>query len=201
MEKIDNWENIEAKGISDFTRLNAGGYVGIIKSAEDYENEMTGNRSLKICCDIAEGEFKDYFQKSFDSNTDENKKWDNNSTRYFGLSETALPFLKGFITAVENSNPGYKWDWDEKKLVGKKVGIVYKYEEYEKQDGSKAVKTKLSQFRSIDKLDQVNQNKNINEVKLLNGNYVSYDEYNKGQNVDVDLGSNYVEISDDQLPF
>ena len=37
----------------------------------------------------------------------------------------ALPFFKGFITAVEKTNPGYTWDWDEKKLIGKNVIAVF----------------------------------------------------------------------------
>lgn len=40
------------------------------------------------------------------------------------------PYFKGFITAVEESNPGYKWNWDEKTLKGKKIGIVFRMEEY-----------------------------------------------------------------------
>ena len=52
MERINNWDNIEAKGISDFVRLVAGGYVGIIKNAEEYTSETTGNKSLKVECDI-----------------------------------------------------------------------------------------------------------------------------------------------------
>lgn len=182
MEKINNWEEIEPKGITDFVRLSAGGYVGIIKNAEEYTSETTGSKSLKVECDICEGNFKDYFQKSYDSNPNSDKKWDINSTRYLGLSENALPFLKGFITAVENSNAGYKWDWDEKTLVGKKVGLVYQYEEYEKQDGTKGIKTRLNQFRSIDKINEVNNNFRIKDnVKLLNGNYMSIDDYNERQ--------------------
>lgn len=179
MEKINNWEEIEAKGISDFVRLNAGGYVGVIKNAEEYTSETTGNKSLKVECDICEGNFKDYFQKSYDNNNNSDKKWDNNSTRYLGLGESSLPFLKGFITAVENSNAGYKWNWDDKTLIGKKVGLVYQYEEYEKQDGDKGIKSKLNQFRSIDKLDEVNNNERITKnVKLLDGSYIEYDKYN-----------------------
>lgn len=207
MEKINNWEEIEVKGISDFVRLIAGGYVGIIKNSEEYTSETTGNKSLKVECDIIEGKFKDYFQKSYDNNSDMNKKWDNNSTRYLGLGESSLPFLKGFITAVENSNPGYKWDWDEKKLIGKKVGLVYQYEEYEKQDGTKAIKTKLNQFRSIDKIGEVNNNLRITDnVKLLNGNYMSIDDYYERQeNSDTEkakeLFGDIVEIKSEDLPF
>ena len=35
----------------------------------------------------------------------------------------ALPFFKAFITAVEKTNAGYQWDWDEKKLIGKNVKL------------------------------------------------------------------------------
>jgi hypothetical protein len=62
---------------------------------------------------------------------------------------TALSFFKGFITAVENSNPGYKWDWDEKKLVGKNVIAVFGEEEYLK-DGQVKTSVKLVEFRSLD---------------------------------------------------
>ena len=204
MERINNWDNIEAKGISDFVRLSAGGYVGIIKNAEEYTSETTGNKSLKVECDICEGKFKDYFQKSYDNN-DSNKKWDNNSTRYLGLGESSLPFLKGFITAVENSNVGYKWDWDEKKLIGKKVGLVYQYEEYKKQDGNKAIKTKLNQFRSIDKVGEVNNNNRITDyVKLLDGTYMSIDDYYEKQESNANSKVNFddvIELTGENLPF
>ena len=34
-------------------------------------------------------------------------------------------FSEAFITAIEKTNPGYKWDWDEKKLIGKNVIAVF----------------------------------------------------------------------------
>ena len=200
MERINNWEEIEEKGTSDFIRLSAGGYIGIIKSAEEHTSE-SGNKSLKIECDISEGNFKDYFQKSYDNNPNADKKWDNNSTRYLGLGESSLPFLKGFITSVEKSNTGYTWNWDEKSLVGKKVGLVYQYEEYEKQDCSTAIKTKLNQFRSLDKLDEVNKNERITKnVKLLNGNYIPIDNYNGNQS-QASQENSELRIADDELPF
>lgn len=198
MEKINNWEKIEAKGISDFKKLPAGGYVGIIKNAEEYTSETTGNKSLKVECDIIEGEYKDYFQNNYNSNPNMDKKWDNNSTRYLGLAESSLPFLKGFLTAVENSNSGYKWNWDEKSLIGKKVGLVYQWEEYEKQDGSKGIKAKLNQFRSIDKINETR----TDSIKLLNGGYMPYEDYNEVKRIKEENNmSDFVEISDDSLPF
>ena len=202
MERIENWENIEAKGVSDFVRLPAGGYVCKIVNAVEHTNDMTGNKSLKVLVDIAEGQFKEYFKKAYDNNTNPEKRWDNNSTKYIGLGEKSLPFFKGFITAVENSNPGYKWNWDEKTLIGKKIGGVYQWEEYEKQNGSRGVKVKLNAFRTVDKVHEAK----TDNIKLLNGNFMSYDDYQEKNNDEVQqlndlFGSGVVEISDEEMPF
>lgn len=178
MEKINNWNEIEVKGVSDFVSLPAGAYSCKILSACEYKNDQTGNKSLKVMVDIADGEFKDYFKKRYDSDTRVDKKYDNNACKYLGLGETGLPFLKGFITCVENSNAGYTWNWDEETLKGKKIGCIFSYEEYLKQDGTKGVKVKLSQFRSIDKLKDVPEQ---NKIKLLDGSHIDFEEYKKGE--------------------
>jgi len=89
-----------------------------------------------------------------------------------------VALFKGFTTAVENSNPGYQWNWDEKSLVGKKLCGVFGLEEYEKQDGTVGVATKLIQFRSLNKLPEVQ----IPKVKLLDGTFVDYDDYQEIKN-------------------
>jgi hypothetical protein len=33
--------------------------------------------------------------------------------------------------SIENSNPGYHWDWDEKGLKGKKLGVLFRNKEWE----------------------------------------------------------------------
>ena len=60
MKKIDNWDNIEAKGMEDFKALPIGAYECIIKEAEVYKNQETGKESFRVAIDIAIGEFKDY---------------------------------------------------------------------------------------------------------------------------------------------
>lgn len=200
MEKINNWENIEIKGIEDFKRIQAGGYVCVIKNVEEYISEKTNNKSLKVEVDIIEGEFKDYFQKSYNNDILLERKWDNNSTKYVGLEEKSLPFFKGFITCIENSNTGYKWDWNEKGLIGKKIGGVYQWEEYEKQDRSRGIKARLTQFRSTDKVHKAN----TDNIKLLNGTYMSYDDYME-KRIDIVSQANEIfgndNISVEDLPF
>lgn len=174
MEKIGNWNEVEAKGMEDFKALPIGAYECIIKEANIHKNEESGKESFRVAIDIAKGDYKDYFKKRFESNTNSNKKWDNNATRYLAFEGDNVAYFKGFITCVENSNTGYKWDWDENKLIGKKICGVFQYEEYEKQDGSKAVKVRLSKFRSLEKMGEIEVS---DSVKLLNGNYMSIDDY------------------------
>ena len=198
MEKIENWETIEAKGMEDFKALPIGAYECTIKEASVYKNTENGKESFKVEVDIATGEYKDYFQKRYDNNENSNKKWDNNATRYLAFQGDNISYFKGFITCVENSNVGYKWDWDESKLKDKKICGVFQYEEYEKQDGSKAVKVRLNKFRSLDKIKDANENISYN-VRLLNGNYMSIDDYNERKEEKTDVSG--IEITADDLPF
>lgn len=203
MERIENWETVEAKGMEDFKALPIGAYECIIKDARINKNEENGKETFKVSIDIATGEYKDYFLKRYENNTNPMKKWDNNAVRYLAFQSDNVAYFKGFITCVENSNVGYKWDWDESKLKGKKICGVFQYEEYEKQDGSKAVKVRLNKFRSLDKMKDIEVS---DSVKLLNGSYMSIDDYNeRKENASVntanDIFGDVVEITDADLPF
>ncbi len=180
MKVIENWSEVEAKGMEDFNfkTLPIGAYECIIKDARIHTNKENGKETLKVSVDIASGEYKDYFQKRYDNNNNSDKKWDNNAVKYLAFQSENVSYFKGFITCVENSNVGYTWNWDEATLKGKKICGVFQYEEYEKQDGSKAVKVRLSKFRSLDKMKESQENLS-DSVRLLNGSYISYDEYNE----------------------
>ena len=201
MKVIENWSEVEAKGMEDFKALPIGAYECIIRKAEIYKNPNSGKESFKVEVDIASGEYKGYFQKRFDNNTNSAKTWDNNSTRYLAFQGDNIAYFKGFITCVENSNPGYTWDWDETKLTGKKICGVYQYEEYEKQDGTKAVKVRLNKFRSLDKMKDI---KVSYSVRLLNGSYMDIDDYNERKSTataEEIFGASIVETDPGELPF
>ena len=203
MERIENWETIEAKGMEDFKALPIGAYECVIKDARINHNEESGKDTFKVSIDIASGEYKDYFQKRYENNTNPIRKWDNNAVRYLAYTGDNVNYFKGFITCVENSNVGYKWDWDETKLKGKKICGVFQYEEYEKQDGTKAVKVRLNKFRSLDKIKDIEVS---DSVRLLSGSYMTIDDYNERResasvNTANDIFGNTVIIGDDQLPF
>lgn len=199
MEKINNWNEIDAKGMDDFRGLPIGAYECIIKDARINHNEQSGKDTFKVLVDIASGEYKDYFQKMYENDTRIDRKWNNNAVRYLAYEGDNVAYFKGFITTVENSNAGYTWDWDETKLKGKKVCGVFQYEEYEKQDGTKGVKVRLSKFRSLDKMKDIEVS---DSVRLLNGSYMSIDDYNEKKEENNDPFAAYgdtVEITDNIL--
>ena len=198
MEIIKDFDKIEAKGMDDFRGLPIGAYECVIKDARINHNEQSGKDTFKVSVDIASGEYKDYFQKMYEADTRIDRKWNNNAVRYLAFTGDNVAYFKGFLTVIENSNIGYKWDWDETKLKGKKVCGVFQYEEYEKQDGTKGIKVRLSKFRSLDKLKDIEVS---DSIKMLDGSYVSYDDYMERKEDKFADFKDCVEINPDSLPF
>lgn len=144
MRKINNWENIKEN--NGFEKLPVGGYIVKILNVQDvHEKEY-----LKVSFDIAEGEHKGFFKKQYDEDTRQDKKWPNAGSFVRSYKSTAESMFKGFVNAVENSNKNFKFDFDEKKLVGKQVGIVAGLEEYVNQKGAVRERTYVSAVRSVD---------------------------------------------------
>ena len=200
MEIIKDFDKVEAKGMDDFRGLPIGAYECVIMDARVNHNEQSGKDTFKVSVDIASGEFKDYFRKMYENDTRIDRKWNNNAVKYLSYTGDNVAFFKGFIKTIENSNIGYIWDWDETKLKGKKVCGVFQYEEYEKQDGTKGIKVRLSKFRSLDKLKEIEVS---DSIKMLDGTYTSYDDYMEKveeKKPFSDFGS-VVEISSEDLPF
>lgn len=136
MKVIENYENVQASS-GEFARPTAGGYICKIIDVEDVPmNEQGKGDYLRIEYDIADGEFKGYYKEQFD-------RWGGNWNASFirSYKEKALGMLKHFTNCIEHSNAGYEWDWNEKGLIGKIVGLVLGEEEYRNNAGE--VKTKL----------------------------------------------------------
>lgn len=201
MEKPKNWDSVQAN-TGDYESLKLGGHEVVIKNAYEYTGQ-SGITSLKIEVDITgNDEQKGFYQKQYDNNTNSNKKWPSASCKYISLKEddTCVAMFKGFTTCIEKSNPGYTWNFDEKTLIGKKLCGVYGLEEYEKQDGTIGTATKLVQFRSLDKLNEVK----IPKVKLLDGTFIEYENYKNNKNNILTQFNDFadvVEINDNDLPF
>ena len=186
----------------EFEKLELGGHKGIIIKAEEYTSDFSGKKSLKVYVDTASDDKQpEYFKKQYENDTRIDRKYPNGAIKYvpLGEEENQVKMLKSFITAYENSN-GCQFDWskDWEQLKGKKIGIVFGQEEYISQDGTTKLATKLREFRSIDKVDNIK----IPKVKMLDGTYVDYEEYTKSSSDKAkDLFGSSVEISSDDLPF
>lgn len=130
----NNWENVKAE--SDRKTLVNGAYICRTIKAET-EQTKNGGVVLKVAFDITEGEYKNFFREEFDSNTIEGKKWKGTLRLFLPMDDgtEADEFrkrqLKGLVTAFEESNPGYKFNWDESTLANKNIGILTRNEEWE----------------------------------------------------------------------
>ena len=186
----------------EFEKLELGGHKGIIIKAEEYTSDFSGKKSLKVYVDTASDDKQPgYFKKQYENDTRIDRKYPNGAIKYvpLGEEENQVKILKSFITAYENSNNcQFDWNKDWEQLKGKKIGIIFGQEEYTSQDGTTKLATKLNQFRSIDKVDNIK----IPKVKLLDGSYVDYEEYIKSKNSEPFSDfENVVEIKDSDLPF
>lgn len=195
----DLYETSEAKEFGEFENLELGGHAVVIMDAREYVSEVTGNTSLKISIDIADTDKQaGFFKKQFDNSTMDQKKWPSGAVRYLSLKDENIAYLKGFITALENSNSKFKFnkngEWDQ--LKGLKCAGVFGWEEYTDNEGKVKTTTKLTNFRSLDKLKEIK----IPKVKTIDNQFIDYDDYqeyymNKSSN------NNEVAITGDDWPF
>ncbi|MEE1282780.1 MAG: hypothetical protein UHK60_11135 [Acutalibacteraceae bacterium] len=202
---FDLYEKAEAKEMGEREALELGAHELVIMDAREYKSEISGNVSLKVSVDIGgKDKQKGFFQKQYDNNTLSERKWPTGGVKYMSLKDEQLGFLKGFITALEKSNPNFKFNtkgtWEQ--LKGLKIAGQFGLEEYEKQDGSVGTTTKLVQFRSLDKLSEIT----IPKVKKLDGSYVEYEKYqpttNNNTNSNLEsLFANSPDVTTDELPF
>jgi len=152
MKKTGNFENTQAYG--DFETLPAGGYKCVIKEVKCNE-ASNGKEFLKVSFDIAEGEYADFYKRKYLNDSRQDKKWSGVAAIFTEGYEpnSTNPKFKGMVTALEESNSGYKFDWNEENMKGKKIGIVMREEEFEGYDGSIHTATKFSRFVSYDKAE------------------------------------------------
>jgi hypothetical protein len=61
--------------------------------------------------------------------------------------------LKHFTNCIEASNTGYEWDWNEKGLIGKVVGLVLGEEEYKNNAGEIKTKLVVSQVKTVEEIE------------------------------------------------
>ena len=141
------------KSVGASEPLPAGGYVEKILKAK--VDEYSWGEGLVIALGIAEGEYKDVVSKQYKENAREDKKWKGNfrltvpqeSNQYFDSQKRTFG---NAIWAIEESNPGYHWDWNEAALKGKMVGVLFRNFEWEMSDGRSGWSTECCTFVSVE---------------------------------------------------
>ena len=132
IERPTNWNDV--REFSERRELELGAYVCKIKQASVQGNEK--GSQLCVVFDITEGDFIGFYAADYATNLREDRKW-KGVLRLFlprndgsDKDEWTKSTLKGFCTAVEKSNPGYQWNWDENSLKGKNIGILFRNEQW-----------------------------------------------------------------------
>lgn len=148
MKPLTNWKNQEEE--KEFQKLPADGYICKIMGAKVNTFLTKGGRSceqLVVSIDIADGEFVDFYANDYRNQQQEDKKWKGNLRLYIPnednpgqYEESTRRKFKSFTNVVEDSNPGYSWNWDEATLKGKKIGILFRIEQWV-MDGREGWKT------------------------------------------------------------
>ena len=164
----------DAKVYGQTAKLPVGGYVLKILKAEVEDGTNGMDDSLKISFDIAEGEHTGFYADNYKNQTQEDKKW--KGTVYIRIpnddnkpeDQWIRDRFRTFTYAVEDSNDGYHWDWDEKKLKNKLIGGVFNEKEYN-FNGRTGFFTRLQQ-KNIIPADNIRNNEfTIPDRELLDG--------------------------------
>lgn len=213
MRSFKGYEEVKVNNFGE--RLSLGGHICKVLEAkiEQLESKKDGKKyeQLVIKFDIeAPDEQAGFYATKFanDARADAlNAKWK-------GYHKISVPTdesedfiksnFKAFTTSVEESNPGYKWNWDENTLVGKTFGGIFGLEEFITQDGRTLSLTKIRFVRSTNKIGEAS----IPKVKMADKTYMDYNKYvemkkseregnNSVNNTTTESGT----LSGDDLPF
>ena len=165
---MKSFTGYKAEKSANFDTLPVGAYVCGIKDVK-IESYDWGEK-MAIAFDITEGDHKGFYTDQYKSNTAEDKKYkgvwrisvpDENSEYFENQKRT----FNNLMFCIEDSNPGYSWDWDEKKLKGKKLGILFRSEEWEFGDRSG---WRTAPFKALTVADVQSGNFKIPKEKPLN---------------------------------
>ena len=134
--------------------LPAGGYVAKILDASI--STYSWGEVLVFSFDIVEGEYTEFFKNKYLEDTNENKKWKGTfrltipqeDNQYYDSQKRKFG---NAIACIEESNPKYAWNGDERKLKDNYVGVLFRNYEYD-VDGRQGWTTECCSFTSVDEI-------------------------------------------------
>ena len=187
----------QVKEYAEATDLPRGGYALRIRSAEIKENSI--GQYVEIFFDIAEGEYKSFFENNYQNQQKIPPKW--LGTYFLSVptgdgtegDEWTKRKFKTFVTSLERSNPGYHFDWDEQKFAGLMIGGLFNMREYRKSDGTIGQIANCGRICSVDTVRRGNYV--LPKDKVLTSAYVN------PASAPV-MGDRFVNVEEDvELPF
>ena len=153
MQMPDGYMDADEKGSESFDFPPDAGYVFIIQRV-DTRLSSNNNKQLCLGLDIAEGNYKGYYQQLTDKKGNDWFAWLYQNTE----GETSLPYYKGLISSIEKSNPGYQYFNPQTRtanintLLGKRFAALYQTEHNEETGKNKVV---IKYPRSADKVGEI----------------------------------------------
>lgn len=160
------------------SQLPKGGYIVRIMDCKEIMGEKNSKRYsyLAFSFDVAEGEYQNHFTNIYQSSQDENKKWKGILNVFIPQEgdiyyEDNLSRFKTMTANFEDSNEGYQWNWDEKTLKGKAIGVIYGEKEFLTNEGEVITITEPRYFVGVDAIR--NGKYKIPALKKLNNNQAS----------------------------
>lgn len=175
-------------GNSDLIQLTPGGHI--CKVLKAYTTKSKNNNDMLVLeFDIQEGsEFDGYFQHLQDART-----FYNPDAAWLGTFRTTITnakgncssYFKGVINALEESNRNYNFlnsRGDERQMIGKWIGFVFREEDYIDANGKQRTSTKPFYAVSAQRVKQndieVPAKKELNQnagAPAINGTFAEVD--------------------------
>ena len=126
----------KSKRRNNYEQLPKGAYVIKIMGAKE-DTWGDGSKNIRIAFDIAEGKYAHFYQNQFDRNTNEDKQWPFDAVYTLNIPNDQSPEYvwrnwNTFFADLEDSNSGFVFDGDLKKLKGKVIGGKFHNKQTEK---------------------------------------------------------------------
>lgn len=178
MKIVENWNELESIDSLESNILSLGGHIAEILDVSNYTSK-DNKPCLRIIYDIKEGsKYDGYCQKLLDNRTTDDERWPNEGTKYIPAAKQYQRYFKHFVEVLQKSNsiflniaPGE--DLDLNQFKGLKFAGAFGLQEYINKDGDVKTSITLTSFKEIDKVNEIT----VPDVRLVDGSYISYEEY------------------------
>lgn len=190
MKKFDGFKSEAQK--AGVPMLPAGAYIAGIQAVKIEGTEPDQRLVLRL--EIIEGDWAGYYARRYENDAQSAARF-HYEAKYKGDFRIQIPDrantkrehfdwdlrnFNGSIWAIEQSNEGYSWDWDEKKLKGKTVGISVREGSY---NGSP-----YTTIGRLESAEEVRQGK-VKPMKPMK------------PRSDAAEPQNFVEVEEEEIPF